>query len=68
MSYYTVSQSQFTKGGITTEVVRTMVDSSSYEYGVRAWFKEDYLGIDWYKTEKEARAEARRIINLPLQG
>lgn len=62
MSYYTVNQTQFTKGPVTTEVVRSIGENASY--GVRAWFSDSYLGVDWFSSEKEAKNEARRIVNV----
>jgi hypothetical protein len=61
-SYRTVSQTQFTKGKVTTEVVENLGDTP--RFGVRAWFGESYLGVEWYITEREARMEARRLINI----
>ena len=61
-SYRTVSQTQYTKGKITTEVVEGL--SASPRFGVRAWFGDSYLGVEWYITEREARTEARRLINI----
>ena len=46
MLYYTVMQSQFAKGKVSTEVVR-VVDSYT-KYGVRGWLNNNYLGIDWF--------------------
>jgi hypothetical protein len=62
MLYYTVMQSQFAKGKVSTEVVR-VVDSYT-KYGVRGWLNNNYLGIDWFNSEKEARNEARRLAQL----
>ena len=62
MLYYTVMQSQFAKGKVSTEVVR-VVDSHA-KYGVRGWLNNNYLGIDWFNSEKEARNEARRLAQL----
>lgn len=62
MSYRTVSQTQYTKGPVTTEVVEDMNTQS--RFGVRAWFEDAYLGVDWFNTEREARNEARRLINI----
>ena len=62
MLYYTVMQSQFAKSKVSTEVVR-VVDSHA-KYGVRGWLNNNYLGIDWFNSEKEARNEARRLAQL----
>jgi len=65
MSYYTVMQTQFTKGPVTTEVVREVKPNT--KFGVRAWFDDSYLGVDWFDSEKEARNEARRLVNIRPQ-
>lgn len=62
MSYRTVSQTQYTKGPVTTEVVEDL--NAQSRFGVRAWFEDSYLGVDWFNTEREARNEARRLINI----
>lgn len=61
-TYYTVMQSQFTKGKVTTEVVREIKPGT--KFGVRGWFESSYLGVDWFSSEKEARQEARRLVNI----
>ncbi len=61
MSYRTVMQTQFTKGPVSTEVVE---DQDKTRYGVRAWYQDSYLGVDWFNSEKEARNEARRLVNV----
>jgi len=60
-SYYTVMQSQFTKGPVTTEIVKEL---SGERFGVRGWFNDSYLGVDWFNNEREARTEAKRLTGL----
>jgi len=54
-------QTQFTKGSISTEVVEKL---DATRYGVRAWYQDLYLGVDWFNSEKEAKNEARRLVNV----